>query len=75
VYLGLKDAKAAEDQFEAALLLQSNSVEAQRGLEQAQNMQHSRNRSSGYFFAIVLSDFSKISLSTCPRIWTGCWIP
>jgi uncharacterized protein HemY len=41
VYLGLKDAKAAEDQFEAALLVQASSVEAQRGLEKARNMQHS----------------------------------
>lgn len=36
VYLGLKDAKAAEDQFEAALLLQPNSVEAQLGIARAQ---------------------------------------
>lgn len=36
VYLGLKDPKAAEDQFEAALLLQSNSVSAQLGLATAQ---------------------------------------
>jgi predicted Zn-dependent protease len=32
VYLGLKDTAAAEDQFEAALLLQPESVEAQLGL-------------------------------------------
>ena len=36
VYLELKDPKAAEDQFEAALLLQSSSVEAQLGLAGAQ---------------------------------------
>ena len=36
VYLGLKDPTAAEDQFEAALLLQSGSVEAQLGLAEAQ---------------------------------------
>jgi predicted Zn-dependent protease len=36
VYLELKDAKAAEDQFEAALLLQSDSFEAQLGLAEAQ---------------------------------------
>lgn len=36
VYLDLKDSKAAEDQFEAALLLQSDSVEAQLGLAKAQ---------------------------------------
>src|SRR4029077_14483575 len=36
VYLDLKDAKAAEDQFEAVLLLQSGSVEAQFGLAEAQ---------------------------------------
>ena len=36
VYLGLKDARAAEDQFEAALLLQPNSTEAQLGVARAQ---------------------------------------
>src|SRR4029077_7457406 len=36
VYLALKDPKAAEDQFEAALLLQSNSVEAKVGVASAQ---------------------------------------
>ena len=36
VYLGLKDPIAAEDQFEAALLLQAGSVEAQLGLADAQ---------------------------------------
>lgn len=36
VYLSLKDPMAAEDQFEAALLLQSGSVEAQLGLADAQ---------------------------------------
>jgi arylsulfatase A-like enzyme/Flp pilus assembly protein TadD len=36
VYLGLKDAKAAEDQFEAAMLLQPNSVDAQLGSSKAQ---------------------------------------
>jgi choline-sulfatase len=36
VYLGLKDGKAGEDQFEAALLLQPNSVEAQLGVAKAQ---------------------------------------
>jgi arylsulfatase A-like enzyme/Tfp pilus assembly protein PilF len=36
VYLDLKDAKAAEDQFEAALLLQSDSVVAQLGLAKAE---------------------------------------
>jgi len=36
VYLSLKDAVAAEDQFEAALLLQSGSAEAQLGLADAQ---------------------------------------
>ena len=35
VYLELKDARAAEDQFEAALLLQSENVEAQIGLAKA----------------------------------------
>jgi predicted Zn-dependent protease len=36
VYLGIKKPKAAEDQFEAALLLQSNSVQAQLGVAKAQ---------------------------------------
>jgi choline-sulfatase len=36
VYLGLKDARAAEDQFEAAMLLQPNSVDAQLGSSKAQ---------------------------------------
>ena len=36
VYLGLKKPRAAEDQFEAALLLQSNSVEGQLGVAKAQ---------------------------------------
>ena len=36
VYLDLKNPKAAEDQFEAALLLQSDSVEAQIGLAKAE---------------------------------------
>jgi arylsulfatase A-like enzyme len=36
VYLALKNPKAAEDQFEAAQLLDSNSVEAQLGLARAQ---------------------------------------
>ena len=36
VYAELKDLKAAEDQFEAALLLQSGNVEAQLGLADAQ---------------------------------------
>jgi predicted Zn-dependent protease len=36
VYLGLKDPKAAEDQFEAALLLQSNNSDAVLGLATAQ---------------------------------------
>jgi choline-sulfatase len=35
VYLELKDARAAEDEFEAALLLQSENVEAQIGLAKA----------------------------------------
>ena len=35
VYLGLKDPIAAEDQFEAALLLQPGSVDAQLGLADA----------------------------------------
>jgi predicted Zn-dependent protease len=35
-YLGLKDAKAAEDQFEAAQLLDANSIPAQIGLARAQ---------------------------------------
>jgi len=35
VYLGLKDSKAAEDQFEAALLLEPKSVEAQIGVAKA----------------------------------------
>ena len=35
VYLELKDAKAAEDQFEAALLLQPNRLEAQLGIASA----------------------------------------
>ncbi|HMH05224.1 MAG TPA: tetratricopeptide repeat protein, partial [Terriglobales bacterium] len=39
VYLGLKDPKSAEDQFEAALLLQPKSAEAQLGLTQAQQME------------------------------------
>lgn len=42
VYLSLKDLKNAEDQFEAALLLQPKSVEAQRGLTQAQQLQKSK---------------------------------
>jgi predicted Zn-dependent protease len=36
VYLGLKDPKAAEDQFEAALLIQSSSVEGQLGVAKAE---------------------------------------
>jgi predicted Zn-dependent protease len=36
VYLGLKNPKAAADQFEAAQLLDSSSVEAQLGLSRAQ---------------------------------------
>ena len=36
VYAGLKDYKAAEDQFEAALLVQADSVDAQLGLAGAQ---------------------------------------
>jgi predicted Zn-dependent protease len=36
VYLDLKDPKAAEDQFEAALLVQSDSLDAQLGLAKAQ---------------------------------------
>jgi choline-sulfatase len=36
IYLELKNAEAAEDQFEAALLFQPNSVEAQVGLAKAQ---------------------------------------
>ena len=43
VYLGLKDPKNAEDQFEAALLLQPESAEAQQGLTQAQGLQKSRH--------------------------------
>jgi arylsulfatase A-like enzyme len=41
VYLGLKDANNAADQFEAALLLVPKSAEAQRGLTQAQRLQKS----------------------------------
>jgi predicted Zn-dependent protease len=36
VYLGLKNPQAAEDQFEAALLIQSKSVAAQIGVAKAQ---------------------------------------
>ncbi len=36
VYLELKNSKAAEDQFEAAILLQANSAEARLGLANAQ---------------------------------------
>ncbi len=36
IYLGLKDPKAAADQFDAASLLDPNSVDAQMGLAQAQ---------------------------------------
>ena len=43
VYLNLKDPKNAEDQFEAALLLQPESAEAQQGLTQAQGLQKSRH--------------------------------
>ena len=43
VYLGLKDPKNAEDQFEAALLLQPESAEAQQGLTRAQELQKSRH--------------------------------
>ena len=39
VYLGLRDPKNAEDQFEAALLSQPKSAEAQRGLTKAQQLQ------------------------------------
>jgi predicted Zn-dependent protease len=35
VYINLKDAKAAQDQFEAALLVDANSVDAQVGLSRA----------------------------------------
>jgi choline-sulfatase len=41
VYLDLKDPKNAEDQFEAALLLQPESAEAQQGLTRAQGLQKS----------------------------------
>lgn len=41
VYLSLKDPRNAEDQFEAALLLDPKSVEAQRGLTDAQKLQKS----------------------------------
>jgi arylsulfatase A-like enzyme len=40
-YLALKDLKNAEDQFEAALLLEPKSAEAQRGLNQSQQLQKS----------------------------------
>ena len=43
VYLGLKDPKNAEDQFEAALLLQPESAEAQQGLTRAQGLQKSQH--------------------------------
>ncbi len=43
VYLGLKEAKNAEDQFEAALLLQPESAEAQQGLTRAQGLQKSQH--------------------------------
>jgi predicted Zn-dependent protease len=36
VYLSLKNPKTAEDQFEAAILLQSKNVEAQLGVAKAQ---------------------------------------
>jgi choline-sulfatase len=43
VYLGLKDPKNAEDQFEAALLLQPESAEAQQDLTRAQELQKSHH--------------------------------
>ncbi len=43
IYLGLKDPKNAEDQFEAALLLQPESTEAQQGLTRAQELQKSQH--------------------------------
>ncbi len=39
VYLQLKDAKKAEDQFEAALLVDSNNSEGRLGLAEAQILQ------------------------------------
>jgi cytochrome c-type biogenesis protein CcmH/NrfG len=43
VYLALKDPKNAEDQFEAALLLQPKSAEAHLGLTLAQRSQKSEH--------------------------------
>jgi predicted Zn-dependent protease len=40
VYLQLKDAKNAQDQFEAALLVDSNNSEGRLGLAEAQIEQH-----------------------------------
>ena len=39
VYLELKDAKNADDQFEAALLVDSNNIEGRMGLAEAQIQQ------------------------------------
>ena len=41
VYLALKDPKNAEDQFEAALLIEPKSLEAHKGLTEAQKIQKS----------------------------------
>jgi len=59
VYLALKNPQPAEDQFEAALLLQSNSVEAEVGVAKAQIAE-------GNFAAAVqqLAPLSKSQLAT-----------
>ena len=46
VYLGLKNPKAAEDQFEAAILLQSKSIAGQVGVAKAQIAQGSFNQAA-----------------------------
>jgi predicted Zn-dependent protease len=62
MYLGLKDTKAAEDQFEAALLLQSNSVEAQLGLARAAILQGSPAEAAAQLEALAKSHPKNLDL-------------
>jgi predicted Zn-dependent protease len=58
VYFELKDAKNAEDQFEAALLVDSNNTEGRLGLAEAQIRQSN--------FAGALPDLEAIAKSDPP---------
>jgi predicted Zn-dependent protease len=55
VYLQLKDAKNAEDQFEAALLVDSNNTDGRLGLAEAQIQQSN--------FAGALADLEALAKS------------